>query len=184
MVRAMGETTKADERRIREGWYRRFIRWPLLDIGAGDDPFPSYGLCRHWDKPDGDATMMEGVPAESYATVYASHVLEHLDDPARALTNWWRILNRGGFLIVIVPHCDLYEKQRYLPSRWNSEHKTLWLPFTNAGEIRGLFETLFGALSPLGAVFHSVRTIDFGYQAGAVDEHPGGEYSIEAIVRK
>jgi SAM-dependent methyltransferase len=35
--------------------------------------------------------------------VIASDVLEHLSDPARALTNWHRLLKPGGKLIVFVP---------------------------------------------------------------------------------
>ena len=106
----MGETLKAEERRRREGWYHKCIRHPGIDIGCQNEPVdPEF---RRWDliHGDTDATFMKGVGDESYKTVYASHILEHLHNPIVALRNWWRILKEEGHLIVCVPHRDLYEK--------------------------------------------------------------------------
>jgi hypothetical protein len=44
------------------------------------------------------------VQDESYDFVLASHVLEHLANPLRALMEWKRILRLGGVVLVIVPH--------------------------------------------------------------------------------
>jgi predicted SAM-dependent methyltransferase len=42
-------------------------------------------------------------PDESFDIVYASHVLEHIGDDFRAISELWRILKRGGVAILPVP---------------------------------------------------------------------------------
>lgn len=178
----MAETTKAAARREREGWFEKFIALdrPGLDIGAGADPLNA--TFRRWDKADGDATFLEGVPDAAFWSVYSSHCLEHLADPVTALRNWWRVLRPGGFLVVVVPARDLYEKRITLPSRWNEEHKTFWLPDRSEPPCTfSLADTIRQAI-PDGELIH-VRILDEGYE-GNGDGHAGGEYSIEAVVRK
>ena len=102
------------------------LKEPIIDIGAGKGPLNFPGIVC-WDKEQGDATYMEGVEDRSYQTVYSHHCLEHLDDPITGLKNWWRILRWGGYLIITVPHRDLYEKRKKLPSIFNPDHKTMWL---------------------------------------------------------
>jgi hypothetical protein len=43
-------------------------------------------------------------------------------NPESALSQWWSLVKPGGYLIVVVPHEDLYE-QGIWPSRFNSDHK-------------------------------------------------------------
>lgn len=50
-----------------------------------------------------DATSLREISAESYDFVLASHVLEHVANPLRALAEWKRVLRPGGALLVIVP---------------------------------------------------------------------------------
>jgi SAM-dependent methyltransferase len=178
----MGETSKARERREREGWFDKFAPpdRPGIDIGSGPDPLND--TFRRWDKPDGDAALMAGVAGGTFATVYASHVLEHLNDPLEALRNWWRILATGGHLIVLVPHRDLYEKRLTLPSRWNGEHKTFWLPDDFDPPVTWSFRWAIERAVPDGELV-LFQVLDECYQANGND-HAGGEYSIEAIVRK
>lgn len=40
--------------------------------------------------------------------VYSSHLLEHLEDTASALKEWWRIVKPNGYLILYLPHKGLY----------------------------------------------------------------------------
>lgn len=183
----MGETSKAHDRRVRENWYAEYIQTPGIDIGCQHDPVDEH--FRKYDVifGDGDATLMADVPDDSYKTVYASHVLEHLADPIKALRNWYRILRPGGYLLVSVPHRDLYEKKLNLPSRWNGEHKTFWLPVHPDNlerHTKGLCNTIILALFDHKAELMSLRVCDDGYQRFTEDVHSQGEYSIEAIVRK
>ncbi len=109
--------------------------------------------------------------------MYSSHCLEHLHVPQEAIKNWFRILKPFGFLIVVVPSRELYEKRVTLPSRFNPDHKTLWSPMT-------LFKCVSDALLD-DFTFESLRVLNYDYEPGHYpDGHPGGEYSIELIIRK
>lgn len=137
------ETRKAFERRAALGWFDKYLVGSGIDIGCGYDilqspqQLPHRGpdtskidfskpfICRGWEQADGDAQYMRGIPDESFDFVYSSHCLEHMVDPSIALSNWWRILKRGGHLVVVVPDEDLYE-QGVWPSRGNGDHKTTW----------------------------------------------------------
>ena len=120
-----GETSKAHARRVREGFFDKYCQGQGLDIGQGGDPVVA-GV-RGWDIVDGDAQYLQGVGDRSFDFVYASHILEHMRDPGKALLNWWRVLKPGGFLIVAVPDRDLYEGKQRLPSVRNPDHKSFFL---------------------------------------------------------
>jgi len=51
-----------------------------------------------------EASSPSSVEDERYDFVLASHVLEHLANPLRALAEWRRILRPGGTILVVVPH--------------------------------------------------------------------------------
>jgi ADP-heptose:LPS heptosyltransferase/predicted SAM-dependent methyltransferase len=42
--------------------------------------------------------------------VFSSHLLEHLEDPKKALKEWTRVIKDGGYLCLYLPHEDLYPK--------------------------------------------------------------------------
>jgi SAM-dependent methyltransferase len=184
----MAETAKAHARRLREGWFDRYApeHLPGIDIGCGSDPLNA--TFDRWDKADGDATDMYGIPDGTYHTVYASHVLEHLDDPVTALRNWWRILAPGGCLIVCVPSMARYEKKKDLPSRWNAEHKTFWrvnAPGEGDGpHVRGLATVAFEAIGSADPFYDGIEVLNEGFRWVADDEHSEGEFSIELRARK
>jgi ubiquinone/menaquinone biosynthesis C-methylase UbiE len=117
------ETSKCYARRRERCDFTRYLVGEGIDIGCGDDPLVvEEGSVRGYDRPDGDALYLAGVPDESYDFVYSSHCLEHMPDVKLALTNWIRILRPGGILYVVVPDFELYEKDSW-PSRYNSDHK-------------------------------------------------------------
>jgi len=51
-----------------------------------------------------EASDLSCVGNESYDCVLASHVLEHIANPLRALAEWKRILRPGGVILLVVPH--------------------------------------------------------------------------------
>ena len=179
----MGETQKSHDRRVREGWYEKYISNPGIDLGCQHDPIsPDF---KKWDVifGDGDATFMEGVPDESYKTVYASHLVEHLDAPVEAIKNWFRILKKDGYLIILAPSKDLYEKKDLPPSHWNAEHKTFWMPENHVNDkVRGLKQTVLDAIPNANIV--SFRTLNEGFVSNGPLKHSSGEYSIEIIIKK
>jgi SAM-dependent methyltransferase len=181
----MAETRKAYERRKRTGFFDKYVDLtrPGIDIGCQRDPLNP--VFRRYDLlfGDGDATLMADVPDNCFTTVYASHILEHLSDPALGLQNWWRILAPGGHLIVAVPHRDLYEKKKTLPSRWNGDHKFFYLPDTNEEPCTLSLRWLLDLNCPDGEIVH-FEVCDEGWISNGPTKHSGGEYQIEAVVRK
>jgi len=154
------ETSKRADRRRREGWFEKYLVGRGIDIGCGGDPITLD--CTRWEVLDGDAQLMCGVADESFDWVYSSHCLEHVADPTVALSNWWRILRPGGYLLVVVPDEDLYEQGRW-PSTFNPEHQTTWSIFkghTWSTVHRSLAVEL--ANLPHGQVL-SLRLLDDGY---------------------
>ena len=51
-----------------------------------------------------EATDLCNLNTEAYDFVIASHVIEHVANPLRALVEWIRVLKEGGVLLMIVPH--------------------------------------------------------------------------------
>ena len=105
-----GETTKARQRRSQEGFFEKYCQGKGLDIGFGGDLLSEN--CRGYDFEHGDAQYLRGIKNSCFDFVYSSHTLEHLKDPICTLKNWWRVLKLGGYLILYIPHRDLYEKKK------------------------------------------------------------------------
>jgi len=201
----MSETQKAHERRHNDGWYTKYIQAPGIDIGGGIDPLPIKGMI-HWDywwsvTPDGsvfqdpdvtrDAANLSKFSDESFLTVYASHILEHLDDPEAALREWWRVLQPGWYLIICVPHRDLFEMQDHHPSRWNpcdrpdgGGHMSFWLPDSDDLPVTRNFKRTLQTVLQEGTIV-SFQVLDTGYDYNRDKSLPPiGEYSVEAIIFK
>lgn len=51
-----------------------------------------------------EAVDLEGLPDASFDFLLASHVLEHVANPLRALRSWLRVTREGGSLVLVVPH--------------------------------------------------------------------------------
>jgi SAM-dependent methyltransferase len=177
----MMETEKAQKRRIQEGFFEKYCRGKGIDIGYG-----SYLLvenCRGWEIDDGDAQYMIGVPDEEYDFVYSSHTLEHLYDPLTALQNWWRILKPGGYLILFLPHRDLFEKKRMLPSLYNLDHKHFFLiDHDEAPDTRGILPLIHRALTGYRLLY--AKECSEGHTITDPLQHSDGEFSIEVVLKK
>jgi len=185
----MAETKKSHERRVREDFYGKYAPPHALGIDIGcqhDHVHPGRDNWRRYDwifNREDDAQTCANLADESFEVVWASHVLEHMKNPSVAIQNWWRILKPGGTMVINVPSKWLYEKRNEPPSRWNGEHYTFWLldreepPFT-----RSLFKEV--TENTPGGELLLLRVLDEGWVSNGPDVHSGGEYSLEAVVRK
>ena len=107
------------------------VRWDIveytrgqgLDLGCGPDKcFPHFvGVDNLKDtslfgikmKPDKVVETCELLPDfddSSQDFVFSSHLLEHIEDYASALKEWWRVIKPGGHLVLYLPHKDLYPR--------------------------------------------------------------------------
>ena len=176
-----GETSKAKQRRIDEGFFEKYCQGKGIDIGCGFNKLTED--CARWDFEHGDAQYLKGIDDCQFDYVYSSHTLEHVDNAAITLQNWWRILKPGGFLILYIPHRDLYEKKPTLPSRWNKFHRRFFLidrdePPDTAGIVPLIHKTLSG--------FEIVyaRECSAGHTISDPLIHSDGEVSIEVVAKK
>lgn len=176
-----GETSKAKERREREGFYEKFCVGEGLDIGFGGDL-----ICINvtgYDFEHGDAQYLHNVKDESYNFVYSSHTLEHLPEPHTALRNWFRVLKKGGYLIVAIPHRDLYEKKKTLPSRFNDYHLHYFLiDKDEEPDTIGILPLIKRTLSNFEIIY--TKECSEGFTITDPLLHSNGEYSIEVVLRK
>jgi ADP-heptose:LPS heptosyltransferase/predicted SAM-dependent methyltransferase len=109
------------------------IKWELvkwtrgtgLDIGCGNyKPFPHFiGVDSgadiikfgHSFRPDmwiEDASKLQVFADEQMDFVFSSHLLEHIEEKnvVKTLKEWMRVLKLNGYLILYLPHEDLYPK--------------------------------------------------------------------------
>ena len=177
----LAETTKAHKRRIKEGFFDKYCRGKGIDIGYGGDLI--VGGCFGWDFEHGDAQYMQSVNDQSFSFVYSSHTLEHMIDPSTALKNWWRILKPEGFLILYVPHRELYEKKTTLPSNWNPDHKHFFLlDRDEKPHTIGLVPLLQRTLSGYEIIY--AKVCDQNNTISDPNLHSDGEYSMELVLKK
>ena len=71
----------------------------------------------------------------SLDAIYSSHCYEHIPDYRAVLRDWYRLLRVGGFLVIVVPHRDMFERKRQMPSRWNPDHQRFYTPRSLLGEL-------------------------------------------------
>jgi len=186
----MAETSKSYQRRLNEGWFDKYIKGKIIDIGVGridtyDGADPLTPDCDTFDKDNGDAHLMESIPNETYETVYNSHLIEHLEDPITAIQNWFRILKYGGHLIIAAPDRDSYERKKKLPSRWNEDHKYfLTLDRSEPPNTYGLKNLVVEALKSFNYVIEVQQLINSCTNNDQPEEHGNGEYQLEIVLKK
>ena len=192
----MRECSKSITRRLADhNFQRRYFVGKGVDIGGKPDPLSLYTHVfdhmtevRVWDKEDGDAQYMNGVPDEHFDFVHSSHCLEHLVDPLVGLKNWLRVTRPGGYIVVTVPDEDLYE-QGVFPSTFNGDHKwTFAVCKHKSWSPRSL--NVVDIVRELGPTAELVRveqlSSGYRYDLPRYDQSvsPVTEFSIEFIVRK
>ncbi len=105
--------------------FQRWNLWPLypvvraLDhynfatqtIWSGQEPMgPTFSVAAR-ARPQGrqligEAALMNDVESCTYEFLLASHVLEHMANPLKALQAWGRVLKPSGTIVLVVPHRD------------------------------------------------------------------------------
>jgi hypothetical protein len=175
------EAAKGFRKREQTGFWSRYGRMPMLDIGyrgdiAGAEPvLPEANGIELGDYDGLHLPWGDG----AFNSVHASHVLEHVTDPVVSLREWFRVTAVGGHVITIVPHAFLYERRKTVPpSRWSPEHMMSCTP----GSLLTLVET---ALTPNTYRVVHLRDVDDGYRYDLpVTVHPEGCFECELVIQK
>ena len=58
--------------------------------------------------------------------VFSSHCLEDMDDIRSALSEWWRVIRYGGYLILYGPDPDYYPRRGTSGANPNHKHDLYW----------------------------------------------------------
>lgn len=117
----MGNEAKKTNKVRGQAFIDKYFQGNVIDIGGGNDPVTL--RAKVFDLKDGNAQYItQYEDSESYDCVHSSHCLEHMADVPSALSQWWQIVKQGGYMVITVPHEDLYE-QRVWPSIFNNDHK-------------------------------------------------------------
>lgn len=180
----VGEVGKSYEARVRSGFLSRYCGGSVvLDVGfAGYDNLDgrvavpnAIGIDLGYPGYDGLTLPFDD---GSVDTVFSSHCLEHILCDHAVIRDWFRTLKIGGFVVCIVPSQALYEKRKFLPSKFNHDHKRMYTPSsllksfelalpTNSYRVRHLAENDAG----------------YDYRVGP-EEHSVGAYEIELVIEK
>lgn len=80
----------------------------LVDIGAGINPLPGYTTVDLNVEADITHDLNNGLPFEdnSVGVLNASHIIEHLRDPVKTMSEIHRVLAHGGWAFIEVPSTD------------------------------------------------------------------------------
>jgi len=155
----------------------RWTRGPGLDIGCG--PFKVWPHLlgvdngHHWGTGGVDIAVPDASDLSMFNTdymncVFSSHLLEHMPDPLATLKEWWRVIKPGGYLVLYLPHKDLYP--RCGTPGANPDHKN---DFDNDDIIH-----LMEQVGDWQLLVNEVRDTDNG------PGEPGNEYSLYQVYRK
>jgi SAM-dependent methyltransferase len=180
---APGEAGHSYLKRLRSGFLDKYCRGVALDVGYSGYANPekkaalpnAIGIDVDYPGYDGIRLPFDD---ESVDCVFSSHCLEHVQFDHAVVRDWYRVLKIGGFIVCMVPSQALYEKRRFLPSPWNTDHKRMYTPSS-------LAKTFEDALEVNSfRVRHLAENDDnFDYSIGP-ELHSQGRYEIEIVVEK
>lgn len=79
-----------------------------IDIGGGINPYPGYTTVDRRETADVVADLNDGIPLpdNSVGVLNASHIIEHLVDKTKIMTEIHRVLAHGGWAFIDVPSTD------------------------------------------------------------------------------
>lgn len=174
-------------------WKELFVGAVGLDVGCSTDKIALDNF-QGFDSEfrHGDANYLSRYfKPETFQTLHASQLVEHLHSPKAALQDWLTIVKPGGHIIFSVPCFDLYEKRRF-PSLFNADHKAVFShwrkgfpgvkPFyhlpTMLSELKGV-EVRRCELITTNYDWNAPETLDQTF-----DFNRGVECFLEAVIRK
>lgn len=179
-----GEAGRSYLQRLRSGFLDRYCGGTLvLDVGFSgyDNPERKTALPNaigiDLDYPGYDGITLP-FPDGSVDCVFSSHCLEHILFDHAAIRDWYRVLRVGGFIVCMVPSQALYEKKRFLPSRYNADHKRMYTPATLAASFEQALDVNSFRVRHLAE-----NDRGFNYALGP-ETHSDGAYEIEIVVEK
>ena len=177
------ESRKSYPAKLQNGFVEKYLSGAhILDIGyRGYDPdvvpIVPQAIGVELDYPGYDGRTLP-FPDGSQDAVFSSHCLEHAEDCRAALTEWFRVLKIGGFIVLAVPHKYMYERRERPPSRWNLDHRRFFTPGT-------LMLRVEQALAPNTYRLRHLADNDVSYSYGvSPPDHPSGCYEIELVIEK
>ncbi len=101
--------------------FQRWNRWPLYPVVGTLDTY-NFATRTLWSRQRpsaflaqghpsgrefiGEASVMTEIKPSTYGFLLASHVLEHVANPLKALRAWTGIVVPGGTIVLVVPHRD------------------------------------------------------------------------------
>ncbi|MHB8477064.1 MAG: methyltransferase domain-containing protein [Steroidobacteraceae bacterium] len=177
------EASKNQRRREAEGFYTKYLSGDsVLDIGYRDAnpnsvPVTENAIGVGLDYPGYDGRTLP-FEANSQDSVFASHSLEHIEDYKSVLADWYRVLKISGYLIIAVPHRDLYERKPTLSSLFNPDHRRFYTPASLLAEVEE-------SLPVAGYRIRSLKDVDEGFNYAILPgQPPVGCYEIELVIQK
>lgn len=122
---------QGDEAAKIRGFIVPYTRGAGLDIGCGPfKAFPHFigidsgednGGRAYPNTLHGDGQNLKKFADGGLDFVFSSHFLEHCEETVATLREWWRVIRPGGFLVLYLPHADLYPRMGEPGS--NPDHK-------------------------------------------------------------
>ena len=92
-----------------------------------------------------EATDLRDMPDDAFDFLLASHVIEHVANPIKALKEWRRVLKQEGVLVIVVPHKEGTFDHRRPVTKFNHivsdyDQNTRELDITHFNEIQSLHD--------------------------------------------
>lgn len=171
-------------RRLHIGGQVRKDGWEVLDANPGP-------VVDHV----GNANDLSRFPDGTFAEIYASHVVEHLDykdELVRTLKDWHRVLVPGGRLYVSVPDMDVLAELFLAKDQLSLEERFFVMRMMFGGHVDrydyhvvGLNEEFLGEFLELAGFDNVTRVGDFGlFEDTSAMRFRGVAISVNLIAEK
>lgn len=171
-------------RKLHIGGTRKYPGWEVLNVVPGP----------HVDYPC-DAKDLSQFSDNTFADIYASHVLEHFDyagELIAALKEWYRVLSPGGRIYISVPDLDVLAHLFLLKDELTLDDRFFVMRMMFGGHVDKYDYHLVGLNQDLLTLFlvhagfkHIQKVCDFGFFEDASRQlFKGVHISLNMIAQK